>query len=446
MRYIPNSPEERVEMVKEIGLQTIDELFQTIPERLRLSEPLKLPPAQSESELIAFFRELASRNVSTSDYAVFMGAGAYNHFIPAHVDALISRSEFSTVYTPYQAEISQGTLQAMFEFQTLICQITGMEVASTALYDGSTALAEAVLMAEHITGRSEVLLSASVHPEYREVVANYTRTLGLDLKHIGFDSATGCVNPDSVQPSSATAAVVIQSPNFFGCIEDVEAVAQIAREAGALMIVVVAEPISLGVLRPPGESGADIVVGEGQAFGIPLSFGGPYLGLFATREKFVRHMPGRIVGQAFDEKGRRGFCLTLVTREQYIRREKANSNICTSQELCSLMAAIYLSTMGPQGLREVAIQNVQKAAYAAQRIAGVPGFTLRFSGPRFNEFVVRAERPVKEILSCLRERRIIGGLALERFYPELRDSFLVCVTERVTRDMIERYVEALTGL
>jgi len=446
MRYIPNSPQERAEMLREIGCATIEELFRSIPEKFRLREPLRLPAARSEAELLAFFRELAARNAAATEYAVFLGAGAYHHFIPSVVEVLISRAEFFTVYTPYQPEIAQGTLQALFEYQTLICQLTGMEVANASLYDGSTALAEAVLMAERLTHRREILMARSVHPEYREVVRTYTRTLGLNVRLMEYDPETGSLQARTVTPSAETAAVIVQSPNFFGVIEDLEAIAARAHEVGALFIVVITEPISLGLLRPPGELGADIVVGEGQSFGIPLSFGGPSLGIFATRERFVRQMPGRIVGQAFDAQGRRGFVMTLATREQYIRRERATSNICTSQELCAIMAAIYLSTMGPRGLRDVAEQNAQKAAYLAREIARQSGFRLRFSGSHFNEFVVHSEHPVALVLERLRERKILGGLPLERYYPELRECFLVCVTEAIPRSAIETYVRVLDEL
>ncbi|MCS6816718.1 MAG: aminomethyl-transferring glycine dehydrogenase subunit GcvPA [Blastocatellia bacterium] len=446
MRYIPNAPEERAEMLREIGCPTVEHLFRPIPERFRLREPLRLPPARSEAEVLAFSRELAARNAAATEYALFLGAGAYHHFIPSVVEALISRAEFTTVYTPYQPEIAQGTLQALFEYQTLICQLTGMEVANASLYDGSTALAEAVLMAERVTRRREILLADSVHPEYREVIRTYTRALGVNIRRLEYDPETGGIAQRGLAPSAETAALVVQSPNFFGVIEDIEALAERAHEVGALLIVVITEPISLGLIRPPGELGADIVVGEGQSFGIPLSFGGPSLGIFATRERFVRQMPGRIVGQAFDSQGRRGFVMTLATREQYIRREKATSNICTSQELCAIMAAIYLSTMGPRGLREVAEQNAQKAAYLAREISRQSGFRLRFSGSHFNEFVVQSERPVELVLDRLRERKILGGLPLGPYYPELRDCFLVCVTEMITRSMMETYLHVLDEL
>lgn len=446
MRYIPNAPHERAEMLREIGCPTVEHLFRAIPEKFRLREPLRLPPARSEAEVLAFFRELAARNASATEYAVFLGAGAYHHFIPSVVEALISRAEFSTVYTPYQPEIAQGTLQALFEYQTLVCQLTGMDVANASLYDGSTALAEAVLMAERVTRRREILMARSVHPQYRDVVNTYTRALGVRVRLLEYDPETGGVDPRALEPSAETAALVVQSPNFFGVLEDIEALAERAHAVGALMIVALTEPISLGLLRPPGEMGADIVVGEGQSFGIPLSFGGPSLGLFATRERFLRQMPGRLIGQTFDREGRRGFVMTLATREQYIRREKATSNICTSQELCAIRAAIYLSVMGPRGLRLTAEQNLQKAAYLAREISRHSGFRLRFSGAHFNEFVVQSEHAVEEVLQRLRERKILGGLALGPYYPELSDCFLVCVTEMITRPMVEAYLSVLDEL
>jgi glycine dehydrogenase subunit 1 len=446
MRYIPSSPDERAEMLRQIGLETTDQLFRAVPESLKLTGPLDLPPPQSEADLLRYLRGLAARNAVPGAYAAFLGAGAYHHFIPSHVDALISRSEFYTSYTPYQPEISQGTLQAIFEYQTMICQLTGMDVANASLYDGSTALAEAVLMAARLTRRQKVLVAASVHPEYREVARTYTKTLDIELSPVAYDSATGGVDPRALRVDDSVAAVVVQSPNFFGTVEDVNPLAQAAQAAGALMVVVVGEPISLGLLQSPGAAGADIVAGEGQSFGVPVSFGGPYLGLFATREKFIRQMPGRLAGQAFDQEGRRGFVLTLSTREQHIRREKATSNICTNQGLIMLMATIYLATMGRRGLQEVAQQNVQKAAYAADHIARLKGYQLRFAGPRFNEFVVKTRRPAEETLKQLQQQNIIGGLALGPFYPELKDCVLMCVTETTARADIDRLVSALAEL
>jgi glycine dehydrogenase subunit 1 len=445
MRYIPSSPDERAEMLRDIGLESVDQLFRGIPQPLRLREPLNLPP-QSEVDLLRRLRILSSRNATPANHRVFLGAGAYHHYRPAHVDALISRSEFYTSYTPYQPEISQGTLQAIFEYQTMICQLTGMDVANASLYDGSTAVAEAVLMAGRITNRQKVLLAATVHPEYREVVRNYTKTLGFELEIIPYDPESGQLNLDAVRVDDSVAAVVVQSPNFFGCIEDLEAPARAAHNVKALMIAVVVEPFSLGLLRSPGAQGVDIVAGEGQAFGVPVSFGGPSLGLFATRQEFVRQMPGRLAGQAFDHEGRRGFVLTLSTREQHIRREKATSNICTNQGLIMLTATIYLASLGPQGLKEIAYQNIQKAAYAAGRIGALDGYECRFSGPRFNEFAIKTRRPVDQTVARLLEKHTIGGLPLGRFYPELNDCLLVCVTELNSRDEIDQYVSQLAEL
>jgi glycine dehydrogenase subunit 1 len=446
MRYIPSSPDERAEMLQAIGLESIDQLFQVIPEPLRLREPLNLLPPQSEIEVLKRLGDLAARNATPETHGVFLGAGAYHHWRPSLIDALISRSEFSTAYTPYQPEVAQGTLQAIFEYQTMICQLTGMDVANASLYDGSTALAEAILMAERITRRKKILMAASVHPEYQAVTRSYTKTLGLELEAIPYHSTTGQLDLASAAVDESVAAVVVQSPNFFGCLENIEAAAQAAHRTKALLIAVVTEAISLGCCRSPGEQGADIVAGEGQSLGVPVSFGGPYLGVFATRQEYLRQMPGRLVGQAYDHQGRRGFVLTLSTREQHIRRERATSNICTNQGLIMLMATIYLATMGPRGLREVAWQNVQKSAYAARRIAALNGYECRFSGPRFNEFVVKTRRPVQDTLAHLRQKNIVGGLPLSGFYPELTDCLLVCVTEMNTRAEIDDLVNQLDQL
>jgi glycine dehydrogenase subunit 1 len=378
----------------------------------------------------------------------FLGGGAYSHYIPTIVDHILSRSEFFTAYTPYQPEISQGTLQTIFEFQTLVCQLTGMEVANASMYDGSTALAEAVLMAERVTRRSKVVASGAVHPQYLEVVRTYVQHAGIDLELVDFDNETGQVSASLGEAiNDQTAAVVVQSPNFFGCIEDLSKLATDAHAKGALLIVAVTEAISLGLLKSPGACGADIVVAEGQSFGVPLSFGGPYVGLFATRERFARQIPGRLVGEAFDKQGRRGFVLTLATREQHIRREKATSNICTNEGLIALAATVYLETMGRRGVREVAEQCVQKTAYAAREIARLKGFSLPFSGPRFNEFVVRGPSNARDLLSRLgSEKAIEGGLALSQFFPERKNDFLVCVTETNTRGHIDRLVSCLDAI
>jgi glycine dehydrogenase subunit 1 len=444
LRYIPNSPEERAEMLKQIGLSSAEELFHSIPEDLRLRGHLNTPAALSEIELLAGFEQMADRN-SAARRSSFLGAGAYSHYIPTIVDHIISRSEFFTAYTPYQPEISQGTLQAIFEFQTLVCQLTGMEVANASMYDGSTALAEAVLMAERVTRRSKVIAAGAVHPEYLEVVHTYVQHAGIEFQHAEFDRHTGLTSDESLRTlDDKTAAVVAQSPNFFGCIEDLARLAEKAHSMGALLIASITEPISLGLLRSPGACGADIVVAEGQSFGVPLSFGGPYVGLFATREKYARQMPGRLVGEAYDKEGRRGFVLTLATREQHIRREKATSNICTNEGLIALAATVYLETMGRRGIQEVARHCAQKAAYAARRIGGLEGFSLPFSGPRFNEFVVRAPINAGELLSRLAlEHEINGGLALSRYFADRPNDFLVCVTELNTRREIDALVDGL---
>jgi glycine dehydrogenase subunit 1 len=444
MRYIPNAPEERAEMLKQLGLKTAEELFDSIPADLRLSAPLKTPAAISEMELLAGFEQMAARNTAARRPS-FLGAGAYSHYSPTIVDHLIQRSEFFTAYTPYQPEISQGTLQAIFEFQTLVCQLTGMDVANASMYDGSTALAEAVLMAERITRRKKVITSAAAHPEYLEVVDTYVQHYGIELQRVETDAQTGLISTEGLNAlDDQTAALVVQSPNFFGCIEDVRALAERAHAVGALLIVAVTESISFGFLRSPGACGADIVVAEGQSFGVPVSFGGPYVGLFATRDKYARQIPGRLVGEAFDKQGRRGFVLTLATREQHIRREKATSNICTNEGLIALAATIYMETMGRRGLQEVAAQCAQKAAYAARRIAEIEGFSLPFSAPRFNEFVVRAPIEAKELLSRLAsEKNITGGLALSRYYKDRPNDFLVCVTETNPRSEIDALVAGL---
>jgi glycine cleavage system P protein (glycine dehydrogenase) subunit 1 len=447
LRYIPNSPEERTEMLEAIGLKTAEQLFDSIPQELRLQRQLNTPAALSEIELLDKFERLGQQNAAARRTS-FLGAGAYSHYIPTIVDHIISRSEFFTAYTPYQPEISQGTLQTIFEFQTLVCQLTGMDLANASMYDGSTALAEAVLMAERVTRRSKAIASAAVHPQYLEVVKTYVQHAGIHLELAQFDQKTGQSGAAlAAAVDDETAALVVQSPNFFGCIEDVAALADAAHAKGALLIVVITEAISMGLLKSPGACGADIVVAEGQSFGVPLSFGGPYVGLFATRDKYARQIPGRLVGEAYDKKGRRGFVLTLATREQHIRREKATSNICTNEGLIALAATVYLETMGKRGIQEVARQCLQKAAYAAKRISGIKGFSLPFSAPRFNEFVVRAPVNAVELLARLaKENGIEGGIALSRFMSDHDNDFLVCVTETNTRAQIDSLVSALSEL
>lgn len=442
MRYIPNSPEERDEMLAVVGLSDAKELFRSIPETVQLNRRLNVTDPLAESEVIAAMEAMAAKNTAATKPS-FLGAGVYSHFSPTVVDHLIQRSEFFTSYTPYQPEIAQGTLQYIFEFQTLVCQLTGMEVANASMYDGSTAMAEAYLMAQRVTRRDKIVVATSVHPEYREVARTYTQHGAAAIVEIGFDKKTGRV-ADLSALDDKTAALVVQSPNFFGCIEDLKSLADAAHEVGALFVVVVTEAISLGLLKSPGSCGADIVVGEGQSWGIPMSFGGPHLGLFATQEKFVRQMPGRLCGVAYDKNGNRGFVLTLSTREQHIRREKATSNICTNQGLIALAATIYMETMGKKGLQEVAMQNAQKAAYAAKQIAELDGFEIAFTSPVFNEFVVRSTRPADEVLTKLRtENGIVGGLALSKYYADKPNEFLICVTETISRSQIDSLVGSL---
>ena len=447
MRYIPNSPAEREEMLRAVGLERAEQLFDSIPADIRLDKPLQVPSALSEMELLEKFNRMAERNRAATR-ASFLGAGAYSHYAPTIIDHLISRSEFFTAYTPYQPEISQGTLQAIFEFQTLVCQLTGMEVANASMYDGSTALAEAVLMSERITRRKRVIVSSAVHPEYLAVADTYVQHYGIELKRLAIDEQTGRTSMDALSAlDDKAAAIVIQSPNFFGCIEEVAAIAERAHAVGALLVVAVTESASLGLLRSPGSCGADIVVAEGQSFGVPLSFGGPYVGLFATRDKYARQLPGRLVGEAYDKQGRRGFVLTLATREQHIRREKATSNICTNEGLIALAATIYMETMGRRGIEETAQQCAQKAAYAARRISELEGYSLPYSAPRFNEFVVRAPSNAGELLARLAtEKNITGGLALSRYYEGRDTDFLVCVTETNSRAEIDSLVEGLRSL
>jgi glycine dehydrogenase subunit 1 len=441
MRYLPKSDAERRAMLAAIGARSIEELFQSIPERFRLKGPLKLPGPLSEAEIIEYFRARAAENAL--GYTSFLGAGVYNHLRSVVTDTIIQRSEFLTSYTPYQAEISQGTLQAIFEFQTLMCQLTGQEVANASMYDGSTALAEALMMAERVTGRSRVLVARSVHPEYREVLRTYAENQSLRVKELPFSAGSGQLDLDALRAAlnAETAAVAIQSPNFFGVLEQVPAIAQIVHAAGALLVVTIAEAVSLGAVRPPAE--ADIVDMEGQSFGLPPSFGGPLLGVIATREKYVRQMPGRLAGQTTDRQGRRGFVLTLATREQHIRREKATSNICTNQALCALAASVHLCLLGKEGLRELAAQNVAKARFALAELEKIPGVRRAFTGPVFNEFALEFPRAVKTISGRLLKKKIIGPLPLGPYYREQSRRGLVCVTETTTRAEIERLAATL---
>jgi glycine dehydrogenase subunit 1 len=444
MRYLPKSPAERQQMLAEIGVASIDELFAVIPAEDRLNRDLDVPPALAESEIIDYFKTAGAKNAT--DYASFLGAGAYRHYRPVIIDSLIQRGEFLTSYTPYQAEITQGTLQAIFEFQTMIAELTGMDVANASMYDGSTGAAEAVMMAVRITGRHKSVVAATVHPEYREVLATYTSHQGLPQTLVSYDRETGRVDLAALDAAvtEETAAVLVQNPNFFGVIEDIPAIAEIAHKKGALLIVSIAEAISLGVVRPPVE--ADIVSLEAQSFGVALSYGGPFCGVIASKEKYVRQMPGRLVGQTVDSNGFRGFVLTLSTREQHIRREKATSNICTNQALVALMATIFLSVYGKEGIRELAEHNLAKAAYAASTLSSVPGAKLLFNGaPRFHEFVLQTEESPAQWSQRLLDDKIVGGIDLSRWYPELQNCTLWCATEVITRDNIDAATNVLAA-
>ncbi len=443
MSYIVNTPDDRAAMLQAIGAESTADLFQNIPAELRLNRPLAVPGALSELELTQRVHELAARNQSAADAVCFLGGGAYDHFIPAVVDAVAGRSEFYTAYTPYQAEASQGSLQAFFEFQTLICQLTGMDVSNASLYEGGSAVAEAVFMAVAATGRrGKILVAESVHPEYRRTLTTYLANLAPHVETL--PTPDGFLDSGDLRRAldDQTACVVVQHPNFFGCLEDVEESAKSVHDRGALFIVSY-DPISLGLLNRPGQYGADIAVAEGQCLGNPMSYGGPYLGLLSCREQFVRKMPGRLVGQTLDRNGKRCFVLTLQTREQHIRREKATSNICTNQGLMALKATVYLAALGPQGLRETAELCLRKAHYAAESLTRIPGVRLRFSRPFFKEFTLQLPGTVPELLETLLGEGFHAGLHLGRWLPRFDDCLSAAVTEKRTRAEIDGLTAAL---
>jgi glycine dehydrogenase subunit 1 len=443
-RYIPNAGEDIREMLDVIGVDSIDRLFDTIPDDVKLKGLLDIPGPWSEIESRRWFRGLAARNRTAVDHISFLGGGAYAHYQPACVDQLLLRAEFLTAYTPYQPEVSQGTLQSIFEYQTHQCLLTGLDVANASLYDGSTALCEAVLLAERLTkGKKKVILAKSIHPHYLDTVHTYVQNLGLEIVEIGW-GADGRVDLDALRAASDGAfAVAIQSPNFLGVIEDYDAVAQ---AAGTLSkISVITEATSLGVLAPPGQHGFDICVGEGQAWGIPTQFGGPYVGFMVVRDALKRHMPGRLVGETVDVDGRRAYVLTLATREQHIRRGKATSNICTNEALIALAANMYLSLMGKEGLREVATQCLQKTAYLRGKLQAIGNVEFPFAGPVYNELVVRTPFDAAQILADLEHEKILGGIPLGPFYAGHERDFLVAVTELHTKEQIDTYVAALSA-
>ncbi len=443
MSYLSLSDKDKKEMLSKLGVDSPGDLFRSIPDEIKLKRRLRIPEALSEPEMLEYFEHAGLRNDFVKGLS-FLGAGAYPHVIPTVVDYLSSRGEFVSPYTPYQPEVSQGTLQIIFEFQSLICQLTGMDIANASLYDGASGAAEAVLMAQRLTRKSKVLVAKTLNPQYLQVICTYIRNLDVELEEIDFNES-GRIDMDDLRKrmDDTTAVVVTQSPNFYGVIEDLQAISDLAHENKALSAVVVSEAVSLGLLKPPGEQGADIVTGEAQSLGMPLSFGGPFLGFMACGKKFVRQFPGRIAGQTADEDGKRGYVLTLSTREQHIRRERATSNICTNQALCMLRAAIYMETLGKDGLRELAVRNVDKAQYALEKLCELPGVRRKLSGPIFNEFVLEFDRPWHELEGVLRGRGLFGGLAVGGFSSGNDRCVLCCVTEVHRRGDIDLLVSTL---
>jgi glycine dehydrogenase subunit 1 len=447
MTYILNTPEDQQDMLEAIGVSSIEQLFAEIPQDIKLDRELDLPAAMSELQLTQHMERLSARNGHSGSHVCFLGGGSYDHFIPAVVDAIASRGEFYTSYTPYQPEVSQGNLQAMFEYQTLICQLTGMDVSNASLYDGGSAAMEAVLLCMSVTRRArKIVVAASVHPEYRQIIETYLANLEAELVTVG--TPDGKLQPEDLAAvlDDEVACVLIQHPNFFGCLEDVEAIAACTHDAGA-MLVAAFDPLSLGLLKRPGDFGVDVAVAEGQSLGSPMQYGGPYLGIMACRENFVRRLPGRIAGQTVDRRGRRCWVLTLQTREQHIRRDKATSNICTNQGLFALRAAIYLTWLGPNGLRDVSELCLRKAAYASQRILEFDRFTRRFETPTFKEFVIQdSQQQVSSLLDEAKAAGVLAGIPLGTWYPELADCFLVSFTEKRTIDEINLLADCLAGV
>jgi glycine dehydrogenase subunit 1 len=443
MDFVPCTDKDKEVMLKEIGVGGIEALLADIPQSLKKFD-LNLPKALSEMELVKELKSAAEKNVNVSEYTSFLGAGAYEHFIPSVVDHLSSRGEFATSYTPYQAEVSQGTLQAIYEFQSMICELTAMDVANASMYDGASALAEAAVLSIRHTDRHKVVISQAVHPEYREALKTYLQCLNIEIVEIPAIEGITDVDALSRTVDDDTASVLIQMPNFFGCLEEVDEIAKVAHKHGALFIACV-NPISLGIIKPPGDYGADIAVGEAQGMGNPLYYGGPYIGFFAVKKELMRRVPGRIAGATTDVKGRRAFVLTLQAREQHIRRQKATSNICTNQALCALRTCIYLSILGKQGFTKLARLNLRKSHYAMEEICKLKGFEPLFNKPFFNEFAIRVTdgRTAQQINESLLKEKIIGGLDLSRFYPALKNSMLFCVTETKGKDDIDRLAAAL---
>ena len=441
--YLPHTDTDRQEMLKAIGVPDSDALYHAVPASLRNFQ-LDIPKGRSEWEVQEHVTSLAAKNRSTSQFASFLGAGSYRRYLPAAVDWILHRSEFLTAYTPYQPEVSQGTLQAIFEFQTMICELTGMDVANASMYDASTATPEAAFMACRVTRREKVIIASTVHPEYREVLDTYAKGPGIEV--VTAPQKDGKIDLDALKDlvDTQTACVILQMPNFLGTLEEAHAIGELVHASGGLLVVV-ADPVSLGLLEAPGRYGADIVIGEAHQLGNGASFGGPYVGFMACKDKFIRQLPGRIAGETKDANGQRVFTLTLQTREQHIRREKATSNICTNQALNALAATVYMTVVGKRGLYEVAHTSLQRAHALARAIAKVPGFVVPF-GPHFNEFVVKSPVPVADLLERLKAQGILGGVALGRWYPELADCLLVSVTEVNSPADLERYAKALEAV
>lgn len=442
-RYLPHTDDEVKEMLGAIGVSRLEDLFSSIPQENQLKRDLNLPAPLSEMELRTELLKLSKKNVSVRDASSFLGAGAYHHYVPSPISQLINRGEFFTAYTPYQPEVSQGTLQALFEYQSMMCELTGMEVANASNYDASTGCAEALLMANRINKKKKALVARSVHPQYRKVLRTYLLRFGFDLVEVDY-AKDGSLDKDDFAKKLTpdVGAVLIQSPNFFGVIEDLNDIGAKTKDIEALYITVASEPLSLALLQSPGEVGADISILEGQSFGVGLNFGGPFLGVLTTRQQYIRSMPGRVVGETVDHEGKPGYVLTFSTREQHIRREKATSNICTNQGLCALMATIYLSLMGKEGLVELAGINLSRSQYAKEELTKVPGVQLLFDGPTFNEFVIQVPKAL-ETMSALKKKNIFGGTILDRYYNELKDAVLVCVTEMNSKQSIDEFASAL---
>jgi len=444
MNFLPNTKKDREEMLKTIGVQSIDELFSDIPPNMRYKGSLRVPPALSEYELFNHMKEMAEKNTA-SGMVNFIGAGTYDHYIPSVVRHVLSRSEFYTAYTPYQAEISQAVLQSIYEYQTMICELTGMDAANASMYDGASAAAESVTIAAGLTKRKRALVSKTVHPETREVIRTYAAGHDILVEEVDYEQGVTSLDDLKRRLDKDVCCVVLQQPNFFGNLESVNGLSAMAKENGSALVVSV-NPMSLGVLTPPAEYGADIVVGEGQVFGNPMAFGGPHLGIMAVNQKYLRRMPGRLVGMTTDDQGRRGFVLTLQTREQHIRREKATSNICSNQALNALAATVYLSWLGKEGIREVSEQCVQKAHYLAEEISGIKGSSVAWDAPFFNEFAVKCPAEASRVVDVLSQKGILAGCPLGRFYPELNNYLLIAVTEKRTKQEMDDLVAGLEEL